>query len=83
MVAAKTWVEEFRNELIDDHNALLEARARRKKSRTWSFAVARNRTQTFYRERLTGFARCGSITASELEDLLALVERIGLAEFKA
>jgi len=82
MVAAKTWVEEFRNELIDDHTALLEAESWRKKSKNWSFDVARERTQTFYRERLTGFARCGSISADELEDLLRLVEQLGLTEFE-
>ena len=82
-MAAKKWVEEFRNELVDDHKALLEALERRKQSRRWSFDVALSRTQTFYRERLTGFARCGSINTAELKMLLELVDQMGSNEFKA
>lgn len=82
-MAAKKWVEEFRNELVDDHKALLEALERRKSSGQWSFDVALSRTQVFYRERLTGFARCGSINTAELKMLLELVDQMGSQEFKA
>ena len=82
-MAAKNWDEEFRNELIDDHRALLEAQAHRKKSGTWSFAKALERTRIFYRERLTGFARCGSISEKELETLMLMVEQMGTEEFPA
>jgi len=82
-MAGKKWVEEFRNELVDDHKALLEAQERRKPSGRWSFDVALSRTQAFYRERLTGFARCGSINTAELKMLLELVDHMGTHEFKA
>lgn len=74
------WFEEFRREIEDDHARLTEARARRRGG-PWSFEVAVERTRAFYRERIGGFARCGSIGAAERDRLLGLVEAMGTDAF--
>jgi len=82
-MAAKEWLEEFRNEIVDDHRSLLEKQSRQQKASSWSFKVALERTQLFYRERLTGFARCGSISENELKELLKMVAQMGSKRFPA
>lgn len=75
-VHGKRWVEEFRAEIASDHRALLHAREVRRGA-TWSFEGAVTATRRFYRERITGYATCGSVTEAEAAELLGLVDRLG------
>jgi hypothetical protein len=75
---AATWVEEFKNEIAADFRALDEAR-RRRAGGVWSHGTALARTQAFYRERIAGFRTCGSVTAAECAQLLALIDGMGAA----
>ncbi len=78
---AQNWFEEFRAEVISDHRQLLACREDRKSKNNWSFEHALKRTQQFYDERFKGYHKVGSISAKELEQLLALVERLGQEDF--
>lgn len=76
----KRWVEEFRAEIVSDHRQIIDARARRAGG-PWCFDHALERTRRFYRDRIGGFAACLSVTETEREELLRLVERLGTAAF--
>jgi len=76
-----TWFEEFRAEVISDHRQLLACRDERQGRSKWSFDHAVKRTQGFYEDRLNGYHKVGSISARELETLLALVFALGSADF--
>ncbi len=73
---AEKWIVEFAEEIAHDSRELAEARERRAGT-AWSFEVAVARTQLFYRERITGFCICGSVTPEERDHLLNLVDKIG------
>ncbi|MDA8229829.1 MAG: hypothetical protein M0006_00660 [Magnetospirillum sp.] len=70
---AEFWVEEFRNEIIADIRALDDAR-RQRAGGPWSYEEALERTKDFYRQRITGFCTCHSISERERDQLLAVVE---------
>lgn len=78
-----TWFEEFRAELISDHRQLLARRDAGKGRDNWSFDQARKRTQDFYRERFSGYHKAASISQSELQHLLGMVEALGTPDFEA
>ncbi|MCR4378474.1 MAG: hypothetical protein NUV50_10345 [Rhodospirillales bacterium] len=77
----KTWFEEFRAEVVSDHQQLLQCRAEREARGDWSFEHAVKRTQEFYVERFTGYHRVGSISLEELNALQGLVEALGSDTF--
>ena len=77
----KTWYQEFRAEVVSDHEQLVHCRAEREARGDWSFDHAVQRTREFYVERFTGYQRVGSITLAERDDLLALVEALGTDAF--
>lgn len=77
----KTWFEEFRAEVVSDHQQLLQCRAEREARGDWSFEHAVKRTQEFYVERFTGYQRVGSISLEELNALQGLVEALGSDTF--
>ncbi len=70
------WFLEFRNELDTDHKELLACRTQRAGT-NWSFDKAVERTRAYYRDRISSFARVGSITAEQRDELLALVDLLG------
>jgi hypothetical protein len=72
---ASEWIEEFAAEIADDALALRDARTQRAGT-AWSFDVAAERTKKFYRERITGYCICGSVTETERDRLLAMVEAL-------
>lgn len=75
-----TWFDEFRGEIIHDHRQILEARQRRQGG-PWVFERSVEAVRDFYRERITGFASCGSVSAGERDSLLRLVETLGRDDF--
>ena len=77
----KTWFEEFRAEVVSDHQQLLQCRAEREARGDWSFEHAVKRTQEFYVERFTGYQRVGSISLEELNALQGLVAALGSDTF--
>ncbi len=74
------WFDEFRREITSDHREICAVR-RRSGSSGWSFDHALKRTREFYRDRFSGYARCGSITADDLARLTRMVETLGTDEF--
>ncbi|MGE5547903.1 MAG: hypothetical protein ACM33T_13450 [Solirubrobacterales bacterium] len=76
MSGASPWLAEFLAEIEDDRRQLADAR-RQRAGGPWSYERAVERTKHFYRERITAFAVCGSVTERERDELLARVEAIG------
>lgn len=74
---AREWIEEFKNEIVADARSLADARQQRAGG-PWSYEGALERTKQFYRERITGFCVCRSITESERDELLVMVEALGV-----
>ena len=75
------WREEFRHELVTEHQELM-ACARQRAGTNWSFDKARAATRAYFRDRLTGYCTCGSITPADRDRLLALVETLGTPDFR-
>ena len=73
---AEHWITEFAEEIADDDRALKDARSQRANN-SWSYDVAVERTRQFYRDRITGYCNCGSVTIAEQDRLLQMVEALG------
>lgn len=71
-----SWLNEFKAEIEDDRRMLADAKHRRAGG-VWSHAKALERTQAFYRQRITAFAECGTITEKERDQLLRVIEGLG------
>ncbi|TAN53509.1 MAG: hypothetical protein EPN26_06925 [Rhodospirillales bacterium] len=67
------WYHEFKAEIERDARELRAARAERPPER-WSYEKAVARTRQFYLDRITGYATCLSITETERDELLKLLE---------
>lgn len=74
------WFDEFRGEIIHDHRQIIEARQQRQGG-PWAFERAAEAVRSFYRDRITGYASCGSVTPAEREALLRLVDQLGQDDF--
>jgi hypothetical protein len=75
-----SWFNEFREEIAHDHRQIVDARARREGG-PWVFDRAADAVRRFYRDRISGFAACGSLSSAERDDLLGLVEVLGRDDF--
>ncbi len=75
-----SWFDEFRGEILHDHRQIIEARQRRQGG-PWVFERAAEAVRTFYRERISGYASCGSVTTEECDSLLRLVDALGCDDF--
>lgn len=81
MPAHDKWFNEFKGEITTDHRQILERAKRPNTNGHWSFDRAVERTKSFYHERFTGYARCNSITQTELNVLIRMVETFGTDKF--
>ncbi len=75
-----TWFDEFRGEIIDDHRQIVEER-RRRDGGPWDFERACESVRRFYRDRISGFAACGSLGDAERDTLLRLIDALGRDDF--
>lgn len=71
-----SWLKEFKAEIEDDRRMLADVKHRRAGSQ-WSHTKALERTQAFYRQRISSFAECGTITVKQKDQLLAMVDGMG------